>query len=79
MSLLRFPDESLDVERSAFTGVKRRDALVNLGSEATEFLDVRQQIPADLFLIGIRQTSHFGDSLFQNFDHAASIPYRSQP
>ena len=30
---------------------------------------------ADLFLIGLRQTRHFGDRLLQNFDHVQ--PYHT--
>lgn len=69
MLLDRFPYEFLDVERPAFTGIERPEALVNLSPQLAKLLDVRQQTAANLLLIGGRQVRHFGDRLFEKFDH----------
>jgi hypothetical protein len=73
MSFVRLPDEFFDVERPAFAGVERPDALVDLGSKLTELLDMRKQPAADLLLIGVGQARYFGDSSFKRFDHHSSI------
>lgn len=75
MLLVRLPDELLNVERLALTGIERPEALVNLSPQLAQLLDVRQQTAADLLLIGSRQVRHFGDRLFENFDH--DKPYYS--
>lgn len=69
MLLVGLPDELLDVERLALTGIERPEAHVNLGPQLAKLLDMRQQAAADLLLIGGRQALHFGDRLFENFDH----------
>ena len=75
MLLDRSPYEFLDIERPALTGIERFEALVNLSPQLAQLLDVRQQTAADLLLIGDRQARHFGDRLFENFDHGK--PYYS--
>jgi hypothetical protein len=75
MLLVRLPDELLNVERLALTGIERPEALVNLSPQLAQLLDVRQQTAANLLLIGSRQVRHFGDRLFENFDH--DKPYYS--
>jgi hypothetical protein len=73
MPFVLLPDKVFDVEWLALASVERADALINLGPEPAQLLDVRQQLLTDLFLIGVRQTRYFGDSLLKRFDHVA--PY----
>jgi hypothetical protein len=48
-------EEIFDVERLAFAGIERANALIDLGSQLAKFLDVRQQLLADLLLIRVWQ------------------------
>jgi hypothetical protein len=61
MPLVLVLQELFDVQRSTLASVERADALVDLGPELAELLDVRQQSAADLFLVGIRQIRQFSD------------------
>jgi hypothetical protein len=69
MLLDRSPYKFLNVDRPAFTGIERPEALVNLSPQLAKLLNVRQQTAANLLLIGGRQARHFGDRLFEKFDH----------
>ena len=41
--------------------------------ESTELLDMRQQLPADLLLVGFRERGDFGKRAFEHLYHAATI------
>jgi hypothetical protein len=74
MPLVLLLQELFDVQRPALASVERADALVDLGPELAELLDVRQQSPADLFLVGIRQIRQFSDCQFKALYHGYTIP-----
>ena len=62
-------EELFDVEWLAFAGIQRANALIDLGSQLAKFLDVRQQLLANLFLIRVRQIRDFRDGFFECFHH----------
>lgn len=53
------------------------DALVDFRAQGAQLLDVREQRPPDLLLILSRQALHFGNGLFECYDHDGSIADRS--
>jgi hypothetical protein len=75
MLLVLLPNEILDVQFSALSGIERADALVDFNPELAQLFNVREQLAANLFLIGIGQVCYFGDGLFENLDHNNSIPH----
>lgn len=71
-----FLDEFFDVERRALAGVERANALVEFCPQPAQLFDVRQELPADLFLIGFGQPSYLGNRLFKRLCHDGIIPDR---
>ena len=67
-------EETIDVERLPFAGIERTNAPVDLGAELAKFLDVRQELPTDQFLVGVREDRYLRDCLFKCLDHAGNIP-----
>jgi len=53
--------------------IERAQALVDLAAQGAQLLDMGEQRPADFFLILGRQALHFGNGLFERFDHASTI------
>lgn len=47
------------------------DAPVYFSAKRVELFDMREQFPADLFLIGIRQPRNLRDGLFERSVHEA--------
>lgn len=43
--------------------------LIDLAAQLAQLFDMRQNLAADLFLIGIGQTGDFGNGLFECLDH----------
>jgi len=72
MPFVLLSDESLDIQGLSLSGIKRSDASVDLRSKSAQFLDMRQQLLSDLFLIGFRQAGYFGNRQFKCFDHVSS-------
>src|SRR5262249_39929926 len=66
-------NKCLDIEGFSLPGNKRSNAVIDHKSEPPEFFNVRQQLLADSFLIGVRQAGYFRDSQFKRLDHVA--PY----
>ncbi len=71
------PDEIVDAGLSPLSRIERADALVYFRAQCAQPLDMREQCPPDLFLILGGQALHFGNGLFEGFDHDTSIPNRS--
>ncbi len=46
-------DKFFDVERRSFAFVQRVEPFIDFGAEPPKLLDVRKQVAADLFLIGL--------------------------
>ena len=65
------PQELFDVERPALTCVERPQARVDVTAQRSQFLDVRKQLAANLFLIGIGKFRDLRNGLFKRLDHAA--------
>lgn len=65
------PEKVLDVERQSFPSVERANTFIDVSTKPPKPLDVREEAAADLFLIGLRQTSDFRNGLFKRLDHAA--------
>src|SRR4029078_6006853 len=63
------PDEILDAGLSALSRIERADALVDFRAPRAQLLDIREQCPADLFLILGGQALDCGYGLFKRFDH----------
>src|SRR6266571_2515588 len=74
MPFVHLPEKFVQVERLALARVERSDALVDLRPQLAQLLDMRQESPADLFLICFRQVRHFGDRSFKALDHAFNVP-----
>jgi hypothetical protein len=70
--------ELLDVERRAFARVEWGDAFVEFRPEPAKLLDMRQKLPADLFLIGFRRLLHLGDGALEDFCHVGNIADRAE-
>jgi hypothetical protein len=49
------------------------DASVYLMTKRIQLLDMRKQLAADLFLIGIREPGNFRDGLFECSDHERKL------
>src|SRR5712671_350344 len=49
------------------------DALVYLVTKRVELFDMREQLAADLFLIGLRKPGNLRNSLFERSDHYGSL------
>jgi hypothetical protein len=75
MLLVLAPNHVLNVRLSALSGIERTDALVDFNTKLTQSLDVRQQLAANLLLIGVRQVGDFGDGLLESLDHNDSVPH----
>ena len=75
MPFVLFSQKIFDVERLALTGVQRTNALVDLGSQSAQLLDMRQQLLTNLLLIGFRQIRDFSDGLFERSYHGRIVAY----
>jgi hypothetical protein len=53
--------------------MRERVAFDQLLAEIPALLDMRQQSPSDLLLIGVRKRCYFRNCLFERLHHAASI------
>jgi len=73
MPFVHFPEKIFHVERLALACVERSDTLVDLSAQAAKLLDMRQESPADLFLIRFRQVRHFGDRSFKALGHSYNV------
>ena len=73
MASVPLGEECLDVERRAFSRVERGNSLIEFRAEAAKFFDMRQQLPADLLLIGFRKLADLGEGAFEHFRHGAII------
>jgi hypothetical protein len=72
-----FPSKKiLDIERLALACVEGANPLVDLRAQVTQFLDVRQQPAANLFLIRVGQAGDFRHGYFECPDHFAIISHR---
>ena len=69
------PKELLDVQRLSLAGLQRAEALVDVPAKLTQLVDMREQLPTDLFLIRGRKAGNFGDGLLQRLDHADNIAH----
>ena len=70
--------ELLDVERRAFARVEWGDAFVEFRPEPAKLLDMRQRLPADLFLIGFGELFDHGEGAFEDFCHVGNIADRAE-
>jgi hypothetical protein len=70
--------ELLDVERRAFARVEWGDAFVELGAETPQLLDMRQQLPANLLLIGFGELFDHGEGAFEDFCYVGNIADRAE-
>ncbi len=61
--------EFFDVQSTALARIERTDALVYFTAERIELFDVREQLAANLFLIGVRQPRNLCNGLFERSDH----------
>ena len=67
-----FPSEKIfDIERLALACIERANALVYLGAQVTQLLDMREELAANLFLIRVRQIGDLRDRYFK-------CPYHSE-
>jgi hypothetical protein len=67
------PDEFLDAEWLAVAGIKRGHAfVVELRAQPSQLLDMRQKLPTDQLLIGIRKGRRLSNRSFECSYHAAS-------
>jgi hypothetical protein len=71
-------DKSLDIERRAFSRVERGDAFIELGAQTPQLLDMRQQLPADLLLIGFRELFDLCEGAFEDFCHPTIVADRAE-
>ena len=71
---VHLPEKFVRIERLALARVERSDALVDLRPQPAQLLDMRQESPADLFLIYFRQVRHLGDRSFKALDDALNVP-----
>ena len=74
MPFVHVPEKVFHVERLALARVQRSDTLVDFRSQPAELLDMRQELPTDLFLVCFRQVRHFGDGSFKALDQAFNVP-----
>lgn len=67
------PKKNVDAGLSSLSRIERADAFVDFRAQGAQLLDMGEQCPPDLLLIFGGQALHFGDGLFECFDHGASI------
>jgi hypothetical protein len=82
MPFVLLAQKIFDVERLPFAGIERANAFVDLGSQAAQFLDVRQQLLTDLLLIRVRQIRHFRYHFFERSHHGGIVAHhisRAEP
>src|SRR6516165_647729 len=69
-------DEFFDAEFHSLPSIERANAFVEFLAEAPELLDMRQELPTDLFLIRVGKSCNFRYCLFERLDHPRSVPHR---
>ena len=62
-------NELFDIDCLAFPLIERADASIDVGPQLAQLLDMRKELAADFFLVGVRKTGHLGDGSLQRFDH----------
>src|ERR1700730_5754100 len=65
------PDDVVHVEFPAATGVEGVYSRLQVGAQRTNLLDVQQQLPSDLFLVGFGQCRDLVYGFFEDPDHAS--------
>lgn len=69
MPRILFAKKIFHVQGVALACIERTDAPVYFSTKCVELLDTREQLPANLLLIGIRQSGNFRNGLFERSDH----------
>ena len=64
------PDHILHVQFLTLSPIKRPDARIDVRAESSQLLHVIYHLPADVLLIGFRQSLDFGHCLFQRVCHS---------
>ena len=75
MPRVLFREKFVDIERLALAGLQGPNAFVDFHTELPQLFDMRQQLPADLLLVGFRECRCFRYGLFKGLDdlrHAGS-------
>jgi hypothetical protein len=75
MSRILPAKEILDIQDAAPVRIQRTDAFVDFSTKGRQLFDMRKQLLADLFLIGIRQARKLCDGLFERIDHGRSLAH----
>jgi len=61
--------EIFHIQGATLAFVQCLDALVYLSANRPKLFDMREQFPADLFLIGVREPGNLRDGLFESSNH----------
>src|SRR5258708_38982916 len=75
MSRILLAKEIFDIPGAAFARIERTGALVYFATKRIELFDMREQLSADLFLVGIRQPGDLRNGLFASSDHGYSLAH----
>src|ERR1700722_1020632 len=75
MSRILLTEEILHIQDAALVCIERTDAFVNFSTQLVELFDMREQLPADLFLIGLRELRKLRNGLFERSDHRRNLAY----
>lgn len=67
MPRILFAKKIFHVQGMALACIERTEAPVYFSTKCVELLDVREQLPTNLFLIGIRQSGNLRNGLVRAF------------